>query len=842
MPPAVFRSPNSDSFPCILMKFEEEEFYDEDLEDIPEDIGYIPEDIEYEYSEGIESDDDLNDEEEIPAEFPLITLRNGVTIFPFMPPVPPFMPPYMSLPGGRIVAAVKDAPLVSDERLVCLFKQKGGRKKDLRVGDLCEVGTLIHIVKYQEENNGVWIMATGKARVRLLEITQQQPFPKGKVEIIEEDQTISIEIEELMRNVVEMFKKIVKLSARMGEDYYGVIAEEFEEPGSLADYIASITDLKGADKQMLLETLDPEERLEKLKVMLNKELELLELGHKIQSEVQAEMDKDQKKYFLREQMKVIQKQLGEGDEYSEEIEEIKGQIAEANMPEEAKQVAEKEVERLSKMHPAAAEYTVSRTYLDWLVTLPWSKSTEDNMDITRARQILDEDHFDLEKVKDRILEYLAVRKLKEDMKGPILCFVGPPGVGKTSLGRSIARALGREFVRLSLGGVRDEAEIRGHRRTYVGSLPGRIIQGLRRIGSNNPIFMLDEVDKLGRDFRGDPAAALLEALDPEQNHQFSDHYLEVAFDLSKVMFITTANLLDPIQPALKDRMEILELPGYTAEEKRMIATQFLIPKQIKEHGFSPEKIQMPDEAIDIIVKDYTKEAGVRNLEREIGSICRKVARKIAEGHEDETTTVTPESISEYLGPAKFYSEIADRAGEIGVAIGLATTMTGGDILFVEATKMLGGGQLTLTGQLGDVMKESSHAAISFVRSRKDKLKFEDDFFSKNDIHIHVPAGAIPKDGPAAGIAMATAVASLATGKTVAPLIAMVGEITLRGRVLPAAGLKEKILAAKRAGIETVIIPQRNQKDMVEVPAQAKKDLNFVFVEDADEVLECTLAE
>ncbi len=816
------------------MNPEDDEFYDEDFEDISESIEY----------EEVESDGDFEDEEYMPEEFPIVAMRNSITIFPYMPPVPPFMPPYMSLPGGRVVAAVKEANM-NEPHMVCLFKQKAGRKKKLDTGDLCEIGMLIRISRYHEEDNGVWMMAQGRARVRLLEITQQHPFLKGKVEIIREDATISIEIEALMRNIVEIFKKIVKLSTRMQEDY-GAIAEEFDEPASLADYIASITDLNGEDKQILLETIVPKERLGKLTVMLNKELELLELGSKIQSEAQAEMDKEQKRFFLREQMKVIQKQLnslqlGGGDENSEEIEEIRKQLNEANMPEEAKQAAEKELDRLSKMHPASAEYTVSRTYLDWLVTLPWSNSTEDNMDITRARQILDEDHFDLEKVKDRILEYLAVRKLKKDMKGPILCFVGPPGVGKTSLGRSIARALGRKFVRLSLGGVRDEAEIRGHRRTYVGSLPGRIIQNLRRVQTNNPVFMLDEVDKLGRDFRGDPAASLLEALDPEQNHQFSDHYLDVTFDLSQVMFITTANLLGPIPPALKDRMETLELPGYTSEEKRMIATQFLIPKQIKEHGFSPEKIQMTDEAVDAIVKDYTREAGVRNLEREVGSICRKIARKIAEGDEEEEgATVTAENVSEYLGPAKFYSEIADRAGEVGVAIGLATTATGGDILFVEATKMQGEGELMLTGQLGDVMKESAQAAISFVRSRKDKLKFDDNLFSQNDIHIHVPAGAIPKDGPAAGIAMAVAVASLATGKTVAPLIAMTGEITLRGRVLPASGLKEKILAAKRAGIETVIIPHNNKKDMVEVPAQAKKDLKFVFVETADELLEYAL--
>jgi ATP-dependent Lon protease len=782
-----------------------------------------------------------NEEEEVlPEELPIIAMIDGITIYPQMPPMPHFMPPYLSLPTGRAAAAVEEA-MDNESRMICLFKQKTDKKKDLKVEDFYEIGALINIVRFRSEDEGVWMMVQGVARVRLLELTQQQPFLKGKIEVIDEeyDESVDVNIEALMRNVLELFKKVVNLSPRLHEDF-AVIASGLERAGHLADFIASITELKSEDKQIILQTIDPKERLEKLTVMLNRELDLLELGSKIQSEAQAEIDKDQRTYFLRENLKAIQKELGEAGEISTEVEEIRQQIVEARMPQEALKAAEKELKRLEKMHPSSAEYTVSRTYLDWLVSLPWSKNTQDNLDIKRAQQILDEDHYDLEKVKDRILEYLAVRKLKTDMKGPILCFVGPPGVGKTSLGRSIARALERKFVRISLGGVRDEAEIRGHRRTYIGSLPGRIIQSLRQIGSNNPVFMLDEVDKIGMDFHGDPAAALLEALDPEQNHEFSDHYLDVTFDLSKVMFITTANLLDPIPPALRDRMEVLELPGYTAAEKLMIAKQFLIPKQFREHGISEEYLSITDDAVDIIIREYTKEAGVRNLEREIGSICRKTARRVAEGGEG-TAKVTGEDVSEYLGPFKFYSEVAEVTGEVGVATALAATAAGGEILFVEATKMPGKGELTLTGQLGEVMKESAQAALSFVRSRSEKLKIEQDIFVKNDFHIHVPSGAAPKDGPSAGIAIATALASLATGRSVVSLIAMTGEITLRGRVLPIGGLKEKTLAAKRAGIETIIIPKRNQKDLVEVPDEAKKGLKFIFVDNADQVLDVALS-
>jgi len=559
------------------------------------------------------------------------------------------------------------------------------------------------------------------------------------------------------------------------------------------------------------------------------------MATKIQSQVKNEMEKGQKEYYLRQQLKAIQEELGEGDERAVEIKELTKKIEEAKMPPEAKKEADRELSRLAKMPSASAEYTVSRTYIDLLVALPWSVNTTDNLDIQAARKTLDEDHYDLEKVKERILEYLAVRKLKQDMKGPILCFVGPPGTGKTSVGMSIARAIGRKFVRMSLGGVRDEAEVRGHRRTYIGALPGRIIQGLRKVGSNNPVFMLDEIDKLGADFRGDPSAALLEVLDPEQNHSFADHYLDVPFDLSRVMFITTANLLDPIPPALKDRMEVLELPGYTADEKVFIAKQFTIPKQLKEHGLTEEQITIEDDAIRTVISDYTREAGIRNFEREIAHICRKVAKDIASG-EKKSAIITADQLHNLLGPIKFFSETAERTSEAGVATGLAWTQAGGDILFIEATLMAGTGKLLLTGQLGDVMKESAQAAMSYIRAKLAKLGIAFKDFHKYDFHIHVPAGAIPKDGPSAGVTMAMALISLLKETPILSNVAMTGEITLRGRVLPVGGIKEKVLAAKRAGITTVVLPKRNEKDLVEVPENAKKEMKFVFVEKVDEML------
>ena len=620
-----------------------------------------------------------------------------------------------------------------------------------------------------------------------------------------------------------------------------IAALNIPDPGSLADFVAAHINLNLEERQELLGAIDVAERIKKLTTFVNRELEVLELGSKIQSQAKEEMTKAQREFFLREQLRAIQKELGEGDERTIEISELKEKIAEAKLPPEASKEAERELDRLSKMPPAAAEYTVSRTYLDWLINLPWSKSTEDNLDIGQASQVLDEDHYDLNKVKDRVLDYLAVRKLKPDMKGPILCFVGPPGTGKTSVGQSIARALGRKFVRMSLGGIRDEADIRGHRRTYVGALPGRIIQGLRRSESNNPLFMLDEIDKVGADFRGDPSAALLEVLDPEQNFSFIDHYLDVPFNLSKVMFITTANIVDPIPPALLDRMEVIELPGYTENEKLHIARRFIIPKQLNENGLTPQQLEVNDEAVLGITRNYTREAGLRNLEREIGTICRKVARQIAGGNE-ETTVVSQDELHDYLGPIKFRCEIAEEADEIGVATGLAWTPTGGDIIFVEATLIPGKGNLILTGRLGDVMQESAQAALTYARSRTGSLGIPQNFYEKSDAHVHVPAGAIPKDGPSAGITMATALISALSKRPARRDICMTGEITLRGKVLPVGGVRDKVLAAHRGGLRGVILPKENEKDLEEVPQEIKEKLQFIFVENIDEALEVALNE
>jgi len=622
-------------------------------------------------------------------------------------------------------------------------------------------------------------------------------------------------------------------------DELQVVVVNTSNPDKLADLVASNLNLTLEEKQEILEAVDVKKRLKRLTVYVNRELEVLEMGSKIQDKVQTELGKNQREYFLREQLRAIQKELGMGDERSAEIEELREKIAEAQLPEEADKEAMRELDRLSKMQPGAAEYTVARTYLDWMVALPWAKATEDNLDINKAGQVLDEDHYDLIKVKERILEYLAVRKLKADTKGPILCFVGPPGVGKTSLGRSIARAMGRSFIRISLGGVHDEAEIRGHRRTYIGALPGRIIQGIKNAGHNNPIFMLDEVDKIGQDFRGDPSSALLEVLDPEQNFSFTDHYLDVPFDLSRVMFITTANVLDTVPSALRDRLEVLELPGYIEEEKLQIAVTYLVPRQIGENGLRKKDIKFTRPALTRIIRDYTREAGVRNLERKIATVCRKMAKKVAAG-EGGPFTITPETVVELLGPPRFYSEVAERTNEPGVAVGLAWTPTGGDLLFIEATQMSGTKGLMLTGQLGDVMKESAQAGLSWIRAHARELGIEGDFFEKNDLHIHVPAGAIPKDGPSAGVTIATALISLIQKRPVRSDIAMTGEITLRGKVLPVGGIKEKVLAARRAGIRKVILPAKNRDDLEEIPDHAKKEMTFYFVDTVAEVLELAL--
>ena len=723
----------------------------------------------------------------------------------------------------------------SGDKMVGFFAQRPDSDKSLP-DNLYSVGTVALIARmFKLPDGSVRALLQGISRARLKEITQTEPYLKARVEKLEDEVEQTTEIEALSRNLRGLFQKVVELAPNLPAEL-GIAALNIPEPGILADFIAAHLNLKLEEAQEILETLSVGERIRKLTAFLSRELEVLELGSKIQSQVKQEMDRAQREFYLREQLKAIQKELGELDERTMEINELREKITQAGLPAEAQKEAERELDRLAKMPPAAAEYTVSRTYLDWLISLPWSRSTEDNLDIARAARVLDEDHYNLEKVKERILDYLAVRKLKPDTKGPILCFVGPPGTGKTSVGQSIARALGRKFIRISLGGVRDEADIRGHRRTYVGALPGRIIQGLRRAESNNPVFMLDEIDKVGVDFRGDPSAALLEVLDPEQNFAFVDHYLDVPFDLSKVMFITTANITDPIPPTLRDRMEILELPGYTDHEKLQIAKNFLIPRQLEEHGLGVGKLSITDDAILAIIRDYTREAGVRNLEREIGAICRKVARKIAEGV-GEVVTVTADKLHDYLGAKKFRYEVAGGDDEVGVATGLAWTPAGGDVIFVEATLVPGKGNLILTGRLGDVMQESAKAAVTYARSRAASLGIAGDFYEKKDIHIHVPTGAIPKDGPSAGVTMAVALLSALSGRSVAKDIGMTGEITLRGKVLSVGGIKEKALAAHRAGIKRVILPKENEKDLEEIPRQIREELEFVFVDHVDDALQ-----
>jgi ATP-dependent Lon protease len=701
------------------------------------------------------------------------------------------------------------------------------------------MGTAASIAKMLKMPDGsIRAFLQGISRIRLTELVQVEPYLRGRVERVEVAVERTPELEALMRTIVSLFQQVVALAPNL-PDELAVASMNLPDPGSLADLVAAHVNLSLEESQEILETLDVQERMEKLTSFINRELEILELRGKIQSQVKTEVDKAQREFLLREQLKAIQEELGEVDERTVEVNELKAKIEEAALPAEARKEAERELDRLAKMPPQAAEYSTARTYLDWLTALPWARGTEDNLDVAQAQRMLDEDHYNLEKVKERILDYLAVRRLKADMRGPILCFVGPPGTGKTSVGQSIARALGRSFIRLSLGGIRDEAEIRGHRRTYVGALPGRIIQGIRRAGSNNPVFMLDEVDKIGLDFRGDPSAALLEVLDPEQNFAFSDHYLEVPFDLSKVMFVTTANLVDPIPPALRDRMEILELPGYTEIEKLHIAEKFLIPRQLKEHGLSRKMLKIGDDAILAMVRDYTREAGLRNLEREIGAICRKVARQVAQGAK-RSTKITPDSLGGFLGHRKFRYELAEKADEVGVATGLAWTQSGGDVLFVEAILVPGKGGLTLTGHLGDIMQESARAALTYARSRAAALGAEGGFYAKNDVHIHVPAGAIPKDGPSAGITMAVALVSALTRRPVSRETGMTGEITLRGKILPVGGIKEKVLAAHRAGIKRLILPRDNERDLEDVPRHVKDKLEFAFVERIDEVLTETL--
>jgi len=730
-------------------------------------------------------------------------------------------------------------------RLIGVFGQRDPSVEDPQQGDLYRVGTAATILKVVKQPDGiVRLVVQGIARVRIVEMVQTRPFLTARVEVVEETLPAAgdLETEALMRNAVTLFRQIVELSPFLPDEMTGAV-QHVSEPGRVADIIAaSLPALSTQVKQELLETVAVKARLGRLAASLTKEVEVLTLGSKIQSQVESEVGKTQREYYLREQMKAIQKELGETDERSQEIGELRQKIEAAGMTEEARKEALRELDRLAKMPPAAAEYTVARTYLEWLVALPWAKETEDNLDLATARAILDEDHWALEKVKDRILEYLAVKSMRPAGKDPILCFVGPPGVGKTSLGRSIARALGRKFHRISLGGMRDEAEIRGHRRTYIGALPGQIIQGLRRAESRNPVFMLDEIDKLGMDFRGDPASALLEVLDPEQNVAFRDHYIDVAFDLTKALFITTANILDPVPPALRDRMEVIEIAGYTEEEKVHIARKHLIPKQTADHGLvEGEHIRWTDEALRLLIRGYTREAGLRNLEREIAAITRKVAKRRVEGHSD-AVEVTEALVGELLGAPRFlFEELEERTRVPGVAVGLAWTAAGGDILFIEATRMRGSKALTLTGQLGDVMKESAQAALSWVRSHATEIGIRPDFWEHSDIHVHIPAGAIPKDGPSAGVTLLTALVSLLTRRPLRPRLAMTGEVTLSGRVLPVGGIKEKVLAARRAGVTTLILPSRNEKNLVEdVPAQARAGMTFHLVDCVDQVLALAL--
>ncbi|MGZ3511250.1 MAG: endopeptidase La [Candidatus Binataceae bacterium] len=762
---------------------------------------------------------------EVPDILPVLPLR-GIVIFPNQ--IHPFL---VSRPASlRLIEDVGQA-----SRVIGLSAQKNPEEENPAPEGLFPRGTAVRILKMLKyPDHSVRVLVQGIARIDLLDFVQIEPYFRANVQRLGEAVEGDKELDALQAHLVSQFSKFVSLVPYLPDELQ-VMAMQVREPARLTDMVASYLKIAVEESQDLLSTNDVRARLEKLIVILGREIELLELGHKIQSQVQTELNKNQREYYLRQQLKAIQKELGEGDARSSEIEDLEKKIEAAKMPEDARKAADKELDRLKMIPPESAEHTVVRTYLDWLVTVPWSVSTDDNLDIKHARSVLDEDHFDLEKVKERILEFLAVRKLKSDTKGPILCFVGPPGTGKTSLGRSIARALGRKFVRLSLGGIRDEAEIRGHRRTYIGSLPGRMIQGLRNAGSNNPLFILDEVDKLGTDFRGDPASALLEVLDPEQNNAFVDHYLDVPFDLSKVLFLTTANVLDPIPPALRDRMEVLELPGYTEEEKLQIAERHLVPKQISENGLGNIKIEFTPDTVSEIIRSYTREAGLRNLEREIGRVCRKIARALTEG-ETAPERVTPDMLHRFLGPRKFFSEAAERTQEPGVATGLAWTPNGGDILFIESTRMNGQKGVTITGSLGDVMKESAQAALSYVRSRAAQLGIAPDFFEKSDLHIHVPAGAIPKDGPSAGVTIAASLASLLSARPVRSDVAMTGEITLRGKVLPVGGVKEKVLAARRAGIKTVILPRRNESDLEDIPEEARKEMEFVFVDTVDEVL------
>jgi ATP-dependent Lon protease len=783
-------------------------------------------------------------------DLPILPLR-GVVVYPMM-----WLPLTVGQP--RSVRLIDEALAEAEPRIIGLFTSKNAEDDEPDPDEIFEVGTMAVVHRMLRAPDGtVRLIIQGLERIKIEGYSQMQPYLRADVVEIPDVLEDTVELQALTRNAQEQFRQLINLVPHLPEELE-MAALNVEDARQLVYLIASSLRLEIDVAQELLEIDSVSEKLRRLSALLAKELEVLELGRKIQSEAVGEMEKMQRDFYLREQLKAIQKELGEGDEQEAEIKEMEERISAAGMPEEAQKESLRELDRMRKMPIQAAEYSVIKTYLDWMVSLPWQQRTDDNLDIAHARQVLDEDHYGLDDIKDRILEYLAVRKLKLDRKdepqdeipeadkirrereGVILCFVGPPGVGKTSLGLSIARAMGRKFVRLALGGIRDEAEIRGFRRTYIGSMPGRVIQSLRRVESRNPVFMLDEVDKLGRDFRGDPSSALLEVLDPEQNREFRDHYLDVPFDLSQVMFITTANMLDTIPDPLLDRMEIIELHSYTTEEKVKIAQDYLAPRQIRENGLRPEEIIFEEAALFRLVRDYTREAGVRNMERTIGAICRKVATKVAENGGGGPIVITPDSLVDYLKKPKYFDEVAERTEIPGVATGLAWTMTGGDILFLEATRMAGKKGFTITGQLGDVMKESAQAALSWVRANATRLEIDPDFFENSDIHLHIPAGAVPKDGPSAGVTMATALVSLLTGRTVKPNVGMTGELTLRGKVLPIGGLKEKVLAARRAGLDTVIMPYRNQKDLDDLTETIRSEMTFVFVEQVEDVLNAAL--
>jgi len=760
---------------------------------------------------------------------PVLPLRNTL-LFPDM-----IIP--LAVGRERSLKAVEQA--TRGDGYLLIVGQKDGDQEDPSGDDLFRVGVIAKILRLMRvAQNNLSVIVHGLGRVRVDEFTSQEPCFEARVSFLEVTEGKSVEMEALQKNILAQYERLAGLAPNIPQEMLAPL-QRYDDPNRVVDTITFNLSMPIAEKQAILEETDTVRRLKMLTAILAREIQVLELGSKIQSEVVDKMNKAQREYFLKEQMRAIQKELGEGDDKARETDELKARVAKAKMPKEAEAVALKEVDRLAMMHPSAAEYTVSRTYLDWLVELPWSTSTSDRLDIKRAQKFLDQDHYGLAKVKDRIVEYLAVQQLKKDLKGPILCLVGPPGVGKTSLGRSIARSLGRKFVRMSLGGIRDEAEIRGHRRTYVGALPGRIIQGMRKSGSHNPVFMLDELDKVGMDFRGDPTSALLEVLDPEQNFSFSDHYLEVAFDLSKTMFIATANILDTIPQPLLDRMEVLRLPGYTEEEKLHIATDHLMPRVLSNHGLKRSQVRFSDEALNTIINEYTREAGVRNLEREMSAVCRKIAKSRVSG-ETKRVAVTPDLVRSYLGPRQVFLESRDRIDRPGVATGLAWTPVGGDILFIESTSMRGRGTLSLTGQLGDVMKESAQAALSWIRTHAAELGIKSDAFSKYDLHVHVPQEAIPKDGPSAGVALATALTSLLTQRVVRDDVAMTGEITLTGKVLPVGGVKEKVLAAKRAGMKVVILPERNRGDLDDLTEEARSALTFHFVTEIPQALELAI--